>query len=54
MPSTRGGLVFFYGSGLCFGLAFLMKQPGILFAVFAGLYRAMAGMEAAVSLAQRR
>ncbi len=29
---------FYFGSGLCFGLAFLMKQPGILFAVFAGLY----------------
>lgn len=27
-----------FASGLCFGLAFLMKQPGILFAVFAGLY----------------
>jgi hypothetical protein len=28
----------FFGSGVCFGLAFLMKQPGILFGVFAGLY----------------
>ncbi len=28
----------FFGSGVCFGLAFLMKQPGILFFVFAGLY----------------
>ena len=28
----------FFGSGVCFGLAFLMKQPGILFAVFAGFY----------------
>jgi len=28
----------FFGSGLCFGLAFLMKQPGIVFAVFGGLY----------------
>ena len=28
----------FFASGLCFGLAFLMKQPGILFAIFAGLY----------------
>jgi hypothetical protein len=27
-----------FGSGLCFGAAFLMKQPGILFGVFAGLY----------------
>ena len=27
-----------FGSGLCFGLAFLMKQPGIFFAVFAGSY----------------
>jgi hypothetical protein len=31
------GWLFFY-SGICLGLAFLMKQPGILFAVFAGLY----------------
>ena len=30
--------VLFFYSGLCLGLAFLMKQPGILFAVFAGLY----------------
>jgi hypothetical protein len=28
----------YFGSGLCFGLAFLMKQPGILFAVFGGVY----------------
>jgi len=28
----------FFGSGLLLGLAFLMKQPGILFAVFGGLY----------------
>jgi len=28
----------FYWSGLLSGLAFLMKQPGIFFAVFAGLY----------------
>ncbi len=27
-----------FGSGVCFGLAFLMKQPGILFGVFAGAY----------------
>ncbi|HSK45014.1 MAG TPA: glycosyltransferase family 39 protein, partial [Candidatus Binatia bacterium] len=27
-----------FTSGLCFGLSFLMKQPGILFAVFAGAY----------------
>jgi Dolichyl-phosphate-mannose-protein mannosyltransferase len=33
----RGRTGLFFGSGLCFGLAFLMKQPGILFAVFAGL-----------------
>jgi hypothetical protein len=32
----RTGLLF--GSGLCLGLGFLMKQPAILFAVFAGLY----------------
>jgi hypothetical protein len=36
IDSGRIGL--FFGSGLCFGLAFLMKQPGILFAVFAGFY----------------
>ena len=28
----------FFGSGVLLGLAFLMKQPGILFAVFGGLY----------------
>jgi 4-amino-4-deoxy-L-arabinose transferase-like glycosyltransferase len=28
----------FFLSGVLFGLAFLMKQPGIMFAVFAGLY----------------
>jgi 4-amino-4-deoxy-L-arabinose transferase-like glycosyltransferase len=28
----------YFCSGLCLGLAFLMKQPGVLFAVFAGLY----------------
>jgi hypothetical protein len=32
----RAGL--FFGSGFCLGLAFLMKQPGILFAAFAGFY----------------
>jgi hypothetical protein len=36
IDSGRIGL--FFGSGLCFGFAFLMKQPGILFAVFAGSY----------------
>jgi hypothetical protein len=36
IDTGRTGL--FFGSGVCFGLAFLMKQPGILFAVFAGLY----------------
>jgi hypothetical protein len=36
IDTGRTGL--FFASGLCFGLAFLMKQPGILFAVFAGLY----------------
>jgi hypothetical protein len=28
----------YFGSGLCLGLAFLMKQPGSFFAVFAGSY----------------
>jgi hypothetical protein len=36
IDTERTGLLF--GSGVCFGVAFLMKQPGILFAVFAGLY----------------
>ena len=36
IDTGRTGL--FFGSGLCLGLAFLMKQPGILFAVFAGCY----------------
>jgi hypothetical protein len=36
IDTGRTGL--FFGSGLCFGLAFLMKQPGILFAAFAGSY----------------
>jgi hypothetical protein len=36
IDTERTGL--FFGSGVCFGLAFLMKQPGILFGVFAGLY----------------
>jgi hypothetical protein len=36
LDSERTAL--YFGSGLCFGLAFLMKQPGILFAVFGGLY----------------
>ncbi len=30
----------FFLSGVLFGLAFLMKQPGILFAIFGGLYLA--------------
>jgi hypothetical protein len=36
IDTGRTGL--FFGSGLCLGLAFLMKQPGILFAVFAASY----------------
>ncbi len=36
IETGRAGL--YFGSGLCFGMAFLMKQPGILFAVFGGLY----------------
>jgi hypothetical protein len=36
IESGRIGL--YFGSGLCFGLAFLMKQPGILFGIFGGLY----------------
>jgi hypothetical protein len=34
----KGRVGLFFESGLCLGLAFLMKQPGILFAVFAWLY----------------
>ena len=33
---TQTGLLF--AAGLCFGLSFLMKQPGILFGIFAGIY----------------
>lgn len=36
IDTGRTGL--FFGSGVCFGLAFLMKQPGILFGVFAVFY----------------
>jgi dolichyl-phosphate-mannose-protein mannosyltransferase len=36
IDTGRTGL--FFGSGVCFGVAFLMKQPGILFGVFAVLY----------------
>ncbi len=36
LESERSSL--YFGSGLCLGLALLMKQPGILFAVFAGAY----------------
>jgi Dolichyl-phosphate-mannose-protein mannosyltransferase len=36
IDTGRTGL--FFGSGVCYGLAFVMKQPGILFFVFAGLY----------------
>jgi hypothetical protein len=36
----RGQVAFFFWSGLAFGLAFLMKQPGILLGTFAFLYLA--------------
>jgi len=36
----------FFWSGVCFGLAFLMKQPGGAFAVFGLLYTLWAGMSA--------
>ena len=36
IDTKRTGI--YFGSGLCFGLAFLMKQPGMLFAVFGLLY----------------
>lgn len=32
------GLWLFFGSGVFFGLAFLMKQPGLLLAIFGALY----------------
>jgi dolichyl-phosphate-mannose-protein mannosyltransferase len=34
----RGRTALFFASGLCLGLAFLMKQPGIVFALLAGVY----------------
>lgn len=36
MEKNRLGL--YFASGLCFGLAFLMKQPGVFFGVFGGVY----------------
>jgi hypothetical protein len=35
---NRERTILFFASGLMFGLAFLMKQPGILFGLFAGCY----------------
>lgn len=34
----KGNNIFLFSSGVAFGLAFLMKQPGIIFAAFAVLY----------------
>lgn len=34
----RGRATLFFAAGLCFGLAFLMKQPGIFFGAFGALY----------------
>ncbi|MGO8796121.1 MAG: ArnT family glycosyltransferase [Candidatus Sulfotelmatobacter sp.] len=34
----RGRATLFFAAGLCFGTAFLMKQPGIFFAGFGALY----------------
>src|SRR5262249_22242697 len=31
-------LAAYFASGLCFGLSFLMKQPGLFFGIFGGLY----------------
>ena len=55
----RGGpllLGLCFASGACFGIAFLMKQPGILWAVFGLLYLAWVQFEAPLQdlLAQRR
>ncbi len=36
-------LILYFASGFCFGLAFLMKQPGILFGIFGGLYLCLRG-----------
>ena len=38
MAIDTGRRWLFFGSGLMLGLAFLMKQPGILFVIFGGLY----------------
>ena len=35
---AKNRLLLYFASGFSFGLAFLMKQPGIFFGVFAGLY----------------
>src|SRR5262249_19811270 len=34
----RSRTALLFASGFCFGLSFLMKQPGILFGIFAGAY----------------
>jgi len=39
--SETGGTAFFFWSGLTFGIAFLMKQPGILLGAFAFFYLAV-------------
>ena len=41
--SDRPQALTLIGSGLLYGLAFLMKQPGIFFALFGGLYIVYAG-----------
>ncbi|MGA9979871.1 MAG: glycosyltransferase family 39 protein [Candidatus Sulfotelmatobacter sp.] len=36
--NTRRGALFFFCSGFLLGIAFLMKQPGVVFAAFGALY----------------
>jgi dolichyl-phosphate-mannose-protein mannosyltransferase len=52
IEEKSAGLLF--GSGLLFGLAFLMKQPGVLFAAFAGLYLLRTETRQAASLQEER
>jgi hypothetical protein len=44
----RAGL--FFASGVGFGLAFLMKQPGIFFGIFGGCYWLWCGIKSGLSL----
>jgi hypothetical protein len=48
-PRSRGGSLLLFLSGLCFGLAFTMKQPAAFLIVFASLYLAWIGYSTRVS-----